>query len=123
MILKTSEHQEQAALIKLCKLNEKKYPELALLFAVPNGGVRHIGTAVKLKAEGVKSGVPDLFLPVPRGKYHGLFIEMKAAKGKLSINQSWWISALSATGYRVEVCYGWESAAKVIEDYLGGKAE
>lgn len=121
MVLKTSEHQEQAALIRLCRLKETKYPELAMLFAVPNGGVRHIGTAVKLKAEGVKPGVPDLFLPVPRGGHHGLFIEMKAVKGKVSKEQLWWLSSLEAQGYHAEVCYGWESAAKVIEDYLGGK--
>ena len=56
-----------------------KYPELELMYAIPNGGKRHIHTAVVLKQTGVKSGVPDIFLPVRRGK-HGLFIEMKRKK-------------------------------------------
>ena len=72
-----TEHDEQVALLKFCNLNQVKYPELALLYAIPNGGNRNIVTATKLKAEGVKAGVPDLCLPVPRGGYHGMYLEMK----------------------------------------------
>jgi hypothetical protein len=68
---------------------------------------------------GVKSGVPDLFLPVPRGKYHGLWIEMKRTEdGKVSENQKWWIGALNKLGYRAEVCYGAEQAIKLLTEYL-----
>ena len=55
---------------------EGRHPQLALIFAIPNGGKRHIGTARKLKAEGVRSGVPDIFLACPRMPYdfHDLIV-------------------------------------------------
>ena len=61
-----SEHQEQKALIQWARLNQQRFPELDLLFAIPNGGLRNIRVARKLKSEGVKPGVSDLFLPVAR---------------------------------------------------------
>ena len=76
-----TEHQEQVALIHWAKMRSATLPELGLLFAIPNGGERHLFVAKKLKAEGVKPGTPDLCLPVARGGYHGLFIEMKRMKG------------------------------------------
>lgn len=54
-----------------------EYPELALLYHIPNGGKRDAKTATILKRQGVKAGVPDLHLPVARGGYHGLYIELK----------------------------------------------
>ncbi len=114
------EHNHQVALFRWSALNEKKYPDLALMFAVPNGGHRHKLTAYKLKAEGVKAGVPDLCLPVPRGTYAGLFIEMKAGKNKPTGSQLEWQDRLRRAGHRVEVCYSWMSAANVIEEYLQG---
>ena len=74
------EDLEQAALISWAEAYERIYPELALLYHIPNGGKRDRIVAAKLKAQGVKPGVPDLCLPVPRGKYHGLYIEMKDGK-------------------------------------------
>jgi hypothetical protein len=96
----------------------QRWPELALLFAVPNGGHRDIRVAAKLKAEGVKAGVPDMCLPVPRGQFHGLWIELKAGKNTASTEQKWWLTELRACGHRAEVCRGWEAAARVIVDYL-----
>lgn len=90
---------------------------LKLLFAIPNGGLRGKATAGKLKAEGVKPGVPDLFLPVPGGRYHGLFIELKRAGGKASDVQIEWIADLQQQGYFVGICEGWERAARIIQDY------
>jgi hypothetical protein len=92
--------------------------ELRLLFAIPNGGARHPAVAGKLKAEGVKAGVPDLLLPVARRRWNGLFIEMKSAKGRVSPAQKEWIDALDAQGYRCEVCYGAEAAFDAILGYL-----
>lgn len=99
-----------------------KYPELALMFHIPNGGFRNIVTAVRLKAEGVRAGVADILLPVARGGYHGLFIEMKAAKGHISAAQCDFINAMRKQGYAAEVCYGWELAVKYIEAYMAGKS-
>lgn len=118
------EGQEQAALMSWAQMQSWRWPELALLFHIPNGGGRSKAEAGRFKAEGVKAGVPDLFLPVPRGEYHGLFIELKRIDGgRVSAAQMTWIQNLSDQGYRAVVCNGWECAAKVIGDYLGkGKA-
>lgn len=118
--MKNLEHQHQAALFEWAKINEKKYPALVLMFAIPNGGHRHIAVAKKLKAEGVKAGVPDIFLPCPTKKCHGLFIEIKAPKGVVSLSQKQWILGLVSQGYLAQVCYGWEDARDVIVDYLNG---
>jgi hypothetical protein len=115
---RVSEHAEQVALMQWARLHERRYPDLALLHAIPNGGWRHPAVAAGLKREGVKPGVPDLDLPAPRGQWHGLRIELKAAKGILSDAQTWWIEQLRARGYRAEVCRGWEAARDVIVDYL-----
>lgn len=114
-----TEHDEQAALIQWAFYKSGSISELALLFAIPNGGWRSPRTGARLKAEGVQPGVPDLCLPVARGPYHGLFIEMKTLKGKLSPEQKVWHAALREQGYRVEVCYGWEPATHTILIYLG----
>ena len=124
------EHTEQKNVINWAELMSNRHPELKLIFAIPNGGNRNIVTAVRLKAEGVRAGVPDLFLPVPRpsfmggklaGRYQmGLWIEMKKRKGSTtSKEQHWWHEKLRDQGYRVEVCKGAEEAIKVISDYLG----
>ena len=95
-------------------------PELGLLFHIPNGGFRHPATAARMKALGVKPGVPDLFLPVARGDYYGLWIEMKRRKGgRVSEAQSEWLDALRRQGYKTIVCCGADAAIAAIEDYLG----
>jgi hypothetical protein len=116
--MKNLESQEQQALFQWAKLNENIYPDLKLLFSIPNGGKRHIVTAVRMKAEGQKSGVPDVFLPVPKCGYHGLFVELKVGKNKTSANQDYWLSVLSEKNYKAKVCYGWESAKDAILEYL-----
>lgn len=89
------------------------------MFHVPNGGSRNRVEAANLKRQGVKAGVPDIFLPVARGGFHGLFVEMKAEGGRLSEKQEEWLADLHAQGYAVKVAYGWEEARKAIEAYLG----
>lgn len=88
------------------------------MFAIPNGGLRNKFTAYKLKAEGVKAGVPDIFLPVPSNDFHGLFIEMKFGKNKPTDSQEIWHIDLALGGYKVAVCYSFEDAQKVITSYL-----
>jgi hypothetical protein len=113
-----TEHDEQSALIAWAAMNEVAHPELAQLFSIPNGGKRHIITAVRLKEEGLKSGVPDLMLAVARGKYHGLFIEMKRKQGRRSHEQTDWIARLRNFGYSALTCYGCDEAINAIMAYL-----
>ena len=117
-----SESSDQIALFEWAAWHEQRLPELALLHHTPNGGWRHIATAVRLKAEGEKSGVPDLFLPCARLGYHGLFIEMKTRGGRISPAQQWWIDALRMQGYRVVVCWQWLDAAHELETYLDAES-
>jgi len=96
----------------------ERWPCLKLLHHVPNGGTRDTVEAKNLKRAGVKPGVPDLDLPVARGKYHGLRIEMKTEAGTESVEQCWWREELTAQGYFATVCHGWSVAVRVIEWYL-----
>lgn len=113
-----SEAQEQRELFQWAGYAEQQYPELKLLHHIPNGGKREARTAVNLKKEGVKAGVPDICLPVARGQYHGLYIELKTVKGKVHKNQKEWLNALNSEGYATKVCYGWLEAKEAIEKYL-----
>ena len=112
------EHAEQVAVFQWVAHHRKGYPELDLLFAIPNGGARNIVTAKKLKAEGVKAGVPDLMLPVARNNYHGLFIEMKVEPNKPTPAQIEWISKLQVEGYFCCVAYSWMDAVEILKRYL-----
>ncbi len=112
------EAAEQSTLIDWSLRSRGKYPELNLLFHIPNGGSRNKIEAANLKRQGVKAGVPDLFLPVPRGGYHGLFIEMKYGKNKPTPSQRKWMAALNEQGYLAVVCYGFDGARDMIEKYL-----
>lgn len=111
---RVSEHDEQAALFEWAAL----IPELRWMHAIPNGGARHPAVAGKLKAEGVKRGVADIFLPLPRGGAHGLYIELKAGKGRATAEQDEFIDAMRAAGYSAYICRGFEAARAVIEMYL-----
>jgi hypothetical protein len=113
-----SEHTEQAAFFEWCNVNSLRHPELTYFYAIPNGGKRSIGTAVKLRAEGVKSGVLDTHLPVKRGAFIGLWIEFKVGHNALTPAQMRWSAWLKQHGHYVDVCYTWERAAEVTLEYL-----
>lgn len=119
MKLIATEHEEQSSLVAWAAIQSKKIPQLSLLYAIPNGGLRTPIGARRLKREGVRPGVPDLHLPVARGGYHGLWIEMKSANGRVSIAQQRWIENLRIEGHKVEVVYRWNDAVTIILDYLG----
>jgi hypothetical protein len=120
----------QAALYQWARSQEGAYPELALLFAVPNGEARtkrmnpktgrwYSPSGQRLKEEGVKAGVPDNFLLVARGPFTGLVLELKVGDNKPDANQKWWIDRLTQEGLLVEVVWDdWERAAKILRDYL-----
>lgn len=113
-----SEESEQIALFKWAKIQECMYPALRLLYHIPNGGKRSKVTAAHMKAAGVKAGVPDVCLPVPCGKWHGLYIEMKADKNKPTPAQIEWLVDLGAMGYKTAVCYSMEAAREEILKYI-----
>jgi hypothetical protein len=115
-----TEHAHQSALFCWAALPDiqEKYPALRWMFAIPNGGERNPKVAAQMKAEGVKSGVLDIFLPVPKGQYHGLFIEMKVGKNKPSDNQTLFATHATCMGYRCALCYSWEAARDKIAEYL-----
>lgn len=114
-----TEAEEQTALFNWAEFAQAQYPELALLYHVPNGGSRNRIEAARLKGQGVKPGVPDICLPVPRGGYHGMYIELKRQRGgKLSNEQKLWLTALGGQGYKCLVCFGADEAEREITKYL-----
>ena len=118
-ILVPTESEEQAALFQWAALMEKHRPELRKLFHIPNGGHRSKATAARLAAEGVRSGVPDICLPVARQGYHGLYIELKRREGgRVEAAQADWIHFLREHGYKAEICKGFTEAKSCIEGYL-----
>ena len=112
------EAAEQIKLFRWAAWAVNQYPELELLYHIPNGGSRNTIEAANLKRQGVKAGVPDLCLPAPKGKYHGLYIEMKYGDNKPTKKQQEWIEKLTRQGYAVSVCWSYEAAKAELEKYL-----
>lgn len=108
----------QETLFQWAEYQTNKYPELRLLYHIPNGGKRDKVTAINLKRQGVKAGVPDLFLPVARGGFFGLYIELKVGSNKPTKLQNEWLCNLNKQGYLAVVCYGWQQAAEILVAYL-----
>ena len=117
------EEHEQILVMHWARVQQGTMPELKLLYHVPNEGKRTASAGGRLKAAGMRAGVPDLCLPVPRGGYHGLYIEMKYGKNKPTQAQNEWLNALREQGYFTAVCYGFYETVNTIRQYLqGGKA-
>lgn len=122
-----TEHGHQAAVFCwIAQIGKYRWPDLNQCFAIPNGGLRERATAARLKSEGVKPGVPDIFLPVAYGygvrRYHGCFIEMKkpGKRKDTSGEQDQYITYLIRAGYYVEVCDHWLQAVDVLTRYMSG---
>ena len=124
-----SEHDQQVYVIQWCQMHETQYPELSMIFAVPNAGKRSIGAARYYLAEGLKSGVPDIILPIPRDsdfiedEHPGLAIEMKDGKNKTTDNQKWWLERLTHYGWKTLVAYSADEAINAIKKYLNMEVE
>ena len=108
---------EQAKVIAWARANENNYPYLWMLHSSLNGVKMTKAQAGRAIAQGMLSGVPDLFLPVPKNGYHGLFIEMKYGSNKVTENQEKFLQNAANVGYAVSVCYSANEAIKRIEDY------
>lgn len=114
----------QQGFLQALQFYEQRYPELSLIFAIPNsgglkGGFRsNIGLVMRSKREGVKKGVPDLFLPVARDIWHGLFIEMKRPGEKAKPDQIAWHDLLVIEGYRVLIISDVEKGLEEVLAYM-----
>lgn len=113
------EGREQQMLVRWMELQHRA--AYAVTWHTPNGGARDKATAGRLKAQGVKAGVPDLQLAVARGGFFGLFIEFKATPpndAAVSETQKTMLSRLQGEGYRAVVCRGINEAMAEINAYL-----
>ena len=128
-----TEAAHQTALFAWAALQLQRWSELRWLHHIPNGGSRG-DTAqgrqirgAQLKAQGVRTGVADVCLPVRRGEWSGLYIEMKkpaekpvkaTSKGGVSDDQAEFGAFVKSQGFGWIVCYSWEEAAEVLTKYL-----
>jgi|SRR5665648_14312 len=112
------ESAEQITFFEWARMLQNQYPELSLLHAIPNAGKRNVIQGARMKKEGMLAGVSDIFLPVARCGYHGLYIEMKVKGNTTSASQKWFIGGVTEQGYLATVCFGWVEAKEVLEGYL-----
>lgn len=103
--------------LALCNYLKMAYRDV-IFHHSPNEGKRSYFERFKLKIMGVSSGFPDLFIPIAKGGYHGLFIELKIKPNKCTDNQKKWIKYIIEQGYKADICYDFDEAKKVIDDYL-----
>lgn len=115
----TAEESEQIALIQWRDLNLIRYPELERLIHIANQGKRPAMVGHKLKLMGLLPGTWDLFLPVVRLPWHGLWIEMKSKTGRLEKTQKSFQEMLK-DDYAMRACWGWEAARDTMVEYLEG---
>ena len=119
-----SEYSEQVLLFQWADLAKARTPELGLLYAIPNSGgfsggfKTNVVRVVRSRKSGTKKGVPDVCLPVPRGGYGALYLELKAKGGRVKVEQRAWLAALKEVGNAAHLCVGWEEARDRITEYL-----
>jgi hypothetical protein len=121
--MKRSEYNEQVMIFEWARLYELQYPDLFLLHGSIMGGTG-ISLAIlnKFKKAGMKKGKPDINLPVARGGYIGLWIELKRRGGpNPSDDQETWLRALAGAGHYAVCCKGSDAAISIIKSYLTGK--
>lgn len=121
IISPASEHSEQVRIFQWANLMQIKHPELKYMFSTLNGVRLSIGSAKKAKNSGNKKGVPDIFLPLPKNNYSGLFIELKIKGGVVKPEQKDYIKFLKSVGYCAEVIYGSDDAISLIQSYINGE--
>ena len=119
--LASDEESLHRACVELLAWLTGRHPILQWMLHVPNGGKRPKGEAGRLKAIGVKPGVPDLLLPIPNGDWSGLAVELKSLAGRLSPAQAAWLDRLAQSGYLVAVCRSFEEFRAVVDRFLLGR--
>lgn len=124
MNINRTENGEQQAVLEWCELNSGRYPELKLLYHIPNEGKRSKSNGALLKSIGLKKGVPDMCLPVSRGGFHALYIELKKDKNaKTSAEQLEWQKALNRADNLCVICHGADEAIEMLKKYMSWEAE
>lgn len=120
--IKVTEEQHQMSVTEWWAWACRKYhvPE-HLFFHPPSEGVRSVVFAARLKKVGWRKGMADIQLFVPSSRYHALFIELKAMKGRPQPEQLAYLADLRAQGYAACLCYGDEAAISCIMDYMDGR--
>lgn len=112
-------HDEENLQMRCVAWFHARWPKMAaLLHHSPNGGKRNLREAARFKRMGVRAGYPDLTLHVARGRWHGLFVEMKTDRGRLSPEQEEQRTALVAEGYRYEVARSEAGFLELMDEYL-----
>lgn len=115
---KFDESQIQQSIMKWAKMADVMHPELQLLHSIPNGASVSNKNRLRLYCEGLKSGIPDLFLPAAKGGYHGLYIEVKTESGRVDKKQKQIMELLTNNGYKCIVVRCAYDAIEEIETYL-----
>lgn len=106
-----SEHAEQVTVINWFR---REYHDL-IIFAIPNGELRHPMVAARLKSEGVTPGIPDLCIIKDDAV---IWVEMKAQGGRLSNVQKEIHQKMRGLKHTVLVCYGFKDAIEQIKENL-----
>ncbi|QEQ96265.1 VRR-NUC domain-containing protein [Neptunomonas concharum] len=119
--MRDREGSEQAAFFNWLRVRHPAVFDMA--YHVPNGGSRKGGQkeGARLKAQGVKAGVPDICIAIPRGGYFGLYIEFKATpphNAVVSVTQKAWLEKLASQGYKSVLCKGFDALKAEVEAYL-----
>ena len=117
-----TEAEEQAVVVNWARMMELNWKELKLLHHIPNEGKRGFKARAEQAAAGLLPGVCDLFLPVARCGYHGLYIEMKALDGVISKPQKEFLTAVREQGFCSCACFGADAAIQVLDRYMRGAA-
>jgi hypothetical protein len=94
-----------------------QYPR-TVIFAIPNGGNRNPITGAILKREGAMAGVADLFVMKCNPEFAGLFIEMKAGKGKASEAQEAFKHEVIVAGYAYYTCRSFDEFTSTVNKYM-----
>lgn len=119
-----TELTEQIRVMQYCKSMEAYDKDYSMIYHIPNEGNRKQKTGSNLVKAGLKKGVPDICVAVPKMGMHGLYIELKKDKqSKVSKEQIEWIKRLNQQKYIATVCYGADEAINLIIAYMSSNRE
>lgn len=111
-----SEQMIQKEVVSWAGRNVATWPALAMLYSNPNEGRRHPHRG--WADMGMSAGLPDLVLPVARGPYAHLYLELKAPGNDLTTSQHQMIKRLVALGNAADVAWSTPQAVFVLKNYL-----
>jgi len=118
--LSPSESSIQQAYFQWVRIKERSDYRYEAIYAIPNAGLRTKQNGSRMKAEGMKAGIPDIFISVPISNYAGLYIELKKEGGKLSQTQKSMLGLFNRLGYKTLVCYSLKELIEATEKYMRG---